>query len=440
MIYVHEWGKVPVGSPNGLTRAQANDLLAAARAHSLGGEDGTSILTDHHTYLRAKQVVGVLAAKGCCLEILPKVDIDSPDEDVATVRSRLLQMLDVAFDLKLSNGEAAILARQNNTLLDIFIRLFADRLLAQTRRGLPRLYIAQDGMLPALRGRLDVRKQFTINAIRPDRLACRYDDMSSDIPLLQIMKTCVVILTGFARSSETQRRLSELRFALADVGDLPRSELPWTKVHLDRTNQRWHVLLHLARLFLGRDWQATHTSAQQPQGISLLFSMNDLFEAYVGRFVRKALEPRGFEVIIQGGLKYCLGPWVSGQACYGTLFQTRPDILIRRSGVIEGVIDTKWKKIGTSLDDRKHGVSQADLYQMMAYAQIYECGRVMLLYPHHGGLGDAALNFAYGISNPRLSQSDRLDVVTVDIAQEAPAFSSAVGRLTSKWLHMNACD
>jgi 5-methylcytosine-specific restriction enzyme subunit McrC len=31
-------------------------------------------------------------------------------------------------------------------------------------------------------------------------------------------------------------------------------------------------------------------------------------------------------------------------------------------------------------------VSQADVYQMMAYGRLYVCPRLMLLYPHHSAL------------------------------------------------------
>ncbi|MDP1578197.1 MAG: hypothetical protein Q8L76_15805, partial [Cypionkella sp.] len=34
------------------------------------------------------------------------------------------------------------------------------------------------------------------------------------------------------------------------------------------------------------------------------------------------------------------------------------------------------------------GVSQADIYQMMAYSQLYGAARLTLLYPYHLGLGD----------------------------------------------------
>ena len=52
------------------------------------------------------------------------------------------------------------------------------------------------------------------------------------------------------------------------------------------------------------------------------------------------------------------------------------------------VIDTKWKRISRRIKDPKQAVSQGDVYQMMAYAQLYDAARVTLLYPHHPGLGD----------------------------------------------------
>jgi len=81
------------------------------------------------------------------------------------------------------------------------------------------------------------------------------------------------------------------------------------------------------------------------------------------------------------------------------VFQTRPDILIKRGGAVLQVIDTKWKRIVARIDDPKRGVSQADVYQMMAYGRLYQCGKLTLLYPHHreagcdeGLIGEYAIN------------------------------------------------
>ena len=421
-LWVHEWNRVSVGE-GGFSRGQADTLLAAARAHACGGREGTAILADHHRHLTAGQVVGVLAAPGCSLEILPKVDPDAVDAPLPDVRRRLVQMLDVALGLGLSEGGAAPLARQSETLLDILIRSFADKLLAEVRRGLPRRYNHCEEDLSVLRGRLDVVRQFTAHAVRPDRLACRFDQLDVDTPLMRIMKAAVVILGKHARAAETRRRLIELRHLLDDVTDVPPKALPWDRVQLDRSSRRWVSLHALAKLFLKRDWQATHHSARAGEGITLLFPMNDLFEAYVAALLRRALAGSGVEVVAQGGFVRCLGDWSEGQDCQGHTFQTKPDIILRRGGKPVAIIDTKWKKLGAP-EDRKHGVSQSDVYQMMAYARLYRCRELALLYPSAPGKED--LNkVTFGIHGG----PERLRIATLDLARKAPAIVASLAAL-----------
>jgi 5-methylcytosine-specific restriction enzyme subunit McrC len=412
-LTVHEWGRIGVHNGTGLgpektyTRSQANALFLAARSHPLANRSGTNILVDRYSEIWAQQVVGVIAAPGCSLEILPKID-SAADEGDETIRTRLISMLDVALGLKLGEGQALAMARQKETLLDILIRLFADRLLAEARRGLPRAYMAQKEDLTALRGRLDVIRQFTHHAVRPDRLACQFDSLMPDTPLLRIMKACVLMLRRHARALETQRRLDELRFLLAEVSDVPAYALPWTQVRIDRTNRHWETLFGLAKLFLKREWQRTNHDAKASQGITLLFAMNDLFEAYIAALARRALRGSDLTVHAQGGLRYCLMEEGEGGR---QRFQTTPDILIKRDGQVVLVIDTKWKMIGRNPEDKKRGVSQSDVYQMMTYARLYKCRDVMLLYPHHAGLGAEALEAAYGM----MEGDERLRIASVDL-------------------------
>ncbi|WP_404478590.1 McrC family protein [Novosphingobium sp. BL-52-GroH] len=397
---VCEWGKVAVGRPGGFTEAQARALMAAASTHPLGGADGGAILSDHRHHLRAKQMVGVLAAPGCSLEILPKVDPEAPDEDAPTVRRRLVSLIDLALGLDIGDGGAAAMAHGADSLLEVLIRLFAERLLAQTRRGLPRQYLACEDDLPALRGRLDVTRQFTVNAVRPDRLACRFDVLSHDIALMRIMAATVVSLGKRTRVPATRRLLDELRFVLADVTLLPPSALPWSAVRIDRTNHSWQSLFRLARLLMGREWQATGHDAAGHAGTSLLFPMERLFEDAVAALLRRSLANSDIEVVAQGGLRHCLGDWHEDGLCQGAVFQTRPDLLLRRRGKVIAVIDTKWKRLCADPLDRKHGVSQADVYQMMAYARLYECERLMLLYPAAPGAGSGEVR-RFGVHGGR---------------------------------------
>lgn len=399
-------------------------MLAAAAAHRLGGRDGTDILVDHHSTLAARQVVGVLAANGASLEILPKVDPDGAAEDAASVRRRLVHMLAVALGLELALGPSLAMARQDETLLDILIRAFADQLLAQVRQGLPRQYHQQEDDLSALRGRLNVGRQFTVHAVRPDRLACRFDALEADTALMRIMKAAVVTLARHARTYETQRRLVELRHVLADIPDIPLSRLPWDQVRIDRSNRRWRSLFELARLLIRREWQGTGHADRAPGGITLLFRMNDLFEAYVAALLRRALAGEDIEVVAQGGLRHCLGDWQEDAPCTGTLFLTRPDILLRRKGAIVGIIDTKWKKLADDPHDPRHGVGQGDVYQLMAYARVYQCPRLMLLYPQVPGKPDG-LRRHFGLAGGH----ERLSLATLDLAAAAPAVAERLGGL-----------
>ena len=90
---------------------------------------------------------------------------------------------------------------------------------------MPRQYISHADDLPALRGRLDVTRQFTVLAVDPSRVASRYDVLTTNTPLNQIMKAAVARLTRAARTADNQHRLRELAFAYADISDVPVSAL-----------------------------------------------------------------------------------------------------------------------------------------------------------------------------------------------------------------------
>ena len=420
---IFEWGKASFGS-DGFSVQQADRLLAAARAHPLADKNGSNILSDSRGFLHAKQMVGVIAAPGCSLEILPKVDPDDPDEAKFTVRRRLIGLLALALDIDLRAGSSAAMAHDEDSLLEVFIRSFADQLLTLVRSGLPHAYASRADDLQALRGRLDVMKQFTFNAVRPDRLACRYDTLTHDTPLMQVMKATVVFLMPLSRTASTQRILSELRSRLAPVSDVVPAHLPWARVVLDRTNSRWTNAVSLARLLMKRDWQGTRPDAYGAQGFTLLFPMHTLFEAAVAALLRRALATSTIEVVVQGGLRYCLGEPGDGAQCKGEWFQTKPDILLRRGGKVLAVIDTKWKRLGSDPLVKKGGVAQSDVYQMMAYARIYACERLLLLYPAVPG-GASGVMRTFGIHGG----TESLSLGCLDMSRHADDLRSQLGDL-----------
>lgn len=183
-------------------------------------------------------------------------------------------------------------------------------------------YLGHEDDVSALRGTLDVPRQFTRHAANPGRLACRFDELSQDIALNRIMKAAVAHLFRMSRSAANLQRLREPAFVYADISEVPVSSLKWREVIIDRTNRAWQDLFGMARLFLRNQYQTT--SSGKGQGTALLFEMNALFEEYVGRLVTRALTGTDFRVTLQGGRLFCLTSLEDARA----VFQTKPDILI----------------------------------------------------------------------------------------------------------------
>ena len=355
--------------------------------------------------LKAGDVVGIVAAPGATLEILPKID----GEDGA-VRKALVSMLAVAWGLRVADGELAGLNTQRSDLLEVLIGLFANRLLAAVRRGMPRRYVGFEADLRLLRGSLNVVRQVTALAARPDVLACRFEELSEDTPLNRVLKAAVQRLQRVTRSAANARILGELAARLELVGDSP---APLKEpVRLDRTNASYHDLHRLARLFLSGDWQST--TSGEALGFSLLFPMFELFERFVGKLIRRNAAP-SLVRLQDTGHSALLD---DAKEPPRRLFELRPDVVIETPTARPIVLDTKWKELDGA-DGEKLGVAASDVYQMLVYGQAYDAKRLVLLYPWLPGLAKG-VNKSWRVQGTQT----RLDIAAVDVGNPSSVASA----------------
>ena len=390
-------------------KQEADRLCALGKKASKQLKAKPAVLSRTVEGIQAQQVVGVLAIPSVRLEILPK--IDGGDNDV---RTALVRMLFVSQNLRVADGELTALLTQRHDLLEILIGVFANRLLTAVRRGLPYRYMEQEEDLKRLRGKLNVTRQLTSLALRPDLLACRFDEFSENTPLNRVLKAAVARLTSVARSSANRRRLTEIgsRFEFVGESSAPLRE----QVRLDRTNLVFHNLYRLALLFLKGDWQTT--TAGDSLGFSLLFPMNDLFENFIGQCLKHALAPRA--VHLQRSRYSALRDTDNKP-----LFRLQPDAVIGE-GIRPIILDTKWKRLKPNASDRKFGVSQFDVYQMLAYAQAYDAQHLILLYPWHKELG-----ISEGVACKWTIEGTerRLCIATVDVSRPRREVIDTLGEI-----------
>ena len=121
--------------------------------------------------------VGIITTKrGTVLEILPKIDLGSePDSDHETTRRLFLGMLRCwrRFEKVPTLPESGIRAVRRFPMLEVFVRLFLDRLNVLARAGLARRYVPVEENLPYLRGRLLFREQIRESLVNRALVLCR---------------------------------------------------------------------------------------------------------------------------------------------------------------------------------------------------------------------------------------------------------------------------
>ena len=105
---------------------------------------------------------------------------------------------------------------------------------------------------------------------------------------------------------------------------------------------------------------------------ALLFPMEKVFEAYVAQELKEVLRDSDWVISTQD----------KGHYLFDTprRFALRPDIVLTRSDGRIVVMDTKWKRLVNN-SNKNYGISQADMYQMYAYAKKYGTSDIWLLYP-----------------------------------------------------------
>ena len=113
-----------------------------------------------------------------------------------------------------------------------------------------------------------------------------------------------------------------------------------------------------------------YTSLHEEEGTiefpAFLIDMNQLFETFVTKLLAQELGP---PLTVRGQRTTHLG--------YGDKVRMVPDVSIDRNGKTEGILDTKYKKLGSE------EFRNSDIYQVLAYCVAQNCPRGLLVYPLH---------------------------------------------------------
>lgn len=107
---------------------------------------------------------------------------------------------------------------------------------------------------------------------------------------------------------------------------------------------------------------------------ALLFPMEKVYESFVAQNMVMILGESGWDVSTQDRKYYLF------EEDDRYIFALRPDIVATRPDGHKIIMDKKWKRLNSN-PEANYGISQADMYQMFAYAKKYNTSDIWLLYP-----------------------------------------------------------
>tara|TARA_R110002167_G_scaffold51814_3_gene149931 strand:- start:483 stop:1778 length:1296 start_codon:yes stop_codon:yes gene_type:complete len=364
-----------------------------------------------HKGIKCSQFCGVIQLDDLILEILPK--IYGKEDDPGACRATLVRMLYKARLFKNHKGGQASINLQRHTLLDVFILHFCIELEAQVVQGKLRHYVGREENLNVLRGRLLIDQQLKHNLAHRERLHCRFDELSEDIPVNQIIKFTLRLLLPLARSPKARKAVIELRMLFDNISDTAICVQSFDCLNRDRTTVRYDSILEQCRVFIDR--MNPDVLAGSAKAFSLLFDMNRLFESWLAATLKPLAAKQGLKLREQGPRRY-LAHRVDIDK---PVFQMKPDMaLLDKKQRVVLIADAKWKLLDYS--ESKLGVSQADLYQIQSYANRYAVKEVLLIYPTQKGLLPV-----YEMTLQGQHQAT-LKVVTVDVSGSATGWSASL--------------
>jgi 5-methylcytosine-specific restriction enzyme subunit McrC len=333
-------------------------LLASHRAH-------LTLVPTHEPgryRLTPKGYVGTVVALRCRLLIRPKIPLEN-----------LCHLLDADGPVGVTEDRTA--ARAGADLLDLLAARLARLMDERSAAGLHRAYVERAERGPFVQGRLDIPAQLRDGGAAREKVHCRYEDFTADVPCNQVPRGTAELVLRSPLLGEAARRA--LGLALRGFGGVsvpPPGPGTFEAAAADRLVDAYRPLLDLCRLLAeslapGRESGDTACPA-------FLLDMERVFESYCVRGLAAVLAgQQGAAIAVQPLFR------ASRPAAGGPDLWMRPDFTLHRDGRPAVVVDAKWKRSPQV---------RADFNQVLGYCAALGFPRGVLVYP---GRADRAWDY-----------------------------------------------
>ena len=323
-----------------------------------------------------------------------------------------------------------------NLVAEILTRAVERRL----RRNLSLEFERRQADLTRVRGRIDALRTERRHLLQQGRIACSFDEFTTDTPRNRLVKTALNQLTRSVNESQLRGRCRTMAAALeragvgTDSSGAPGREGVRRAVPVGRTNAEDRQMLAAAELALN-----LRLPTEDPGQLRLSAPDRDefwarrLFEAAVGGFYDTVLTPQGWSVRTGGVMHWQVESPTAGVE--QILPQMKTDIVLEgpHSRAAEGtsrvVIDTKFTEMVGRGQFGNPSLRSGYIYQIYAYLRSQESqtdplsltASGMLLHPSVGE----------DIDESAMIQGHKIRFATVDLASDSATIRTKLLTLVS---------
>lgn len=315
--------------------------------------------------LRAKNYIGFIQYQDLRINIYPKIVAQQPHKE--EIIPKVLYWLSYSNRLQFPFSEISLEQQPFDDWLEAYIYLFAQYTSEVLSTHPYHAYQEVVEETSFLRGSLAMTEyiQQNLSTGRHQYFQSRHEPFLYDNLFNRIVKYVARLLLSFTQNITNQTTLQELVFILDGVSEAEYQALDCDKVVLNPLYQDLKLVLSMAKMFL--ESSAIHHSQHQ-HTMSLLLPMEVIYEDFLSGFIKKNFQSRNPVTQKMG--------FLAQNERLLPVFATKQDLVLYSPNVI---VDTKYKI--RQKQDAKRGVSQNDLYQMVAYSIRSNIEYIVLLYP-----------------------------------------------------------
>lgn len=323
--------------------------------------------------LKSSKYVGVIKYKDTVINLLPKIFNDGDkiniDNNVQAMQSHILWWLSYCRKLKFPKSLSNF-NQQRANFFEVLIYLFSSYTKEVFSNMIYQNYHEVENNLPYMKGRVDFNTYASRNYPSGNQhiLPCTYDSFEMDNTFNRIVKYVSKLLLNYTQEIDNKKNLREIMFVLDEVKDITATINDCDKVKINPLFSEMNIVLDYCRLFLSNSTIISYKDNFEV--FAFLLPMEYVFEDFIFGFIKKELK----EISVKSQVR-------SNYLTSNKAFQLKPDLVFQINGKTI-IADTKYKMIyPNNTNDKKHGISQTDMYQMLSYAVRNNSTEVKLFYP-----------------------------------------------------------